>query len=195
MHFTFWMGCVCHIHCKVHWRVGKSLGFRRLHLIVSNNHWIRYELCSLFVWCFVLSILTQFLPNRSQYVLEDGCRSKPVNVVSGVPHGSVLGQLFSFLFALDISFYSVTLAYLICRWLHFEFCCAISRSSSCSCRDLNRDLGKVSEWCDIWGIKLNANETKIDYDSLKLTHDAIAVTYWESIFSKASHPEEVMTSN
>ena len=32
----------------------------------------------------VLSILTQFLSNRSQNVMVDGCRSKLVNVVSGV---------------------------------------------------------------------------------------------------------------
>ena len=25
---------------------------------------------------------------------------------------------------------------------------------------LIRDLGRVSEWCDIWGIKLNASKTK-----------------------------------
>ena len=45
----------------------------------------------------VLSVLTQFLSNRSQYVVVDGCRSKLVNVVSGVPHGSVLSiQMFLF---------------------------------------------------------------------------------------------------
>ena len=43
----------------------------------------------------MLSVLTQFLSNRSQNVVVDGCRSKLVNVVSGVPQGSVLGlQLF-----------------------------------------------------------------------------------------------------
>ena len=43
----------------------------------------------------VLSVLPQFLSNRSQYVVVDGCRSKLVNVVSGVPQGNVLGpQLF-----------------------------------------------------------------------------------------------------
>ena len=39
----------------------------------------------------VLSVLTQFLSNCSQYVSVDGCRSKLVNVVSGVPQ---LGQCF-----------------------------------------------------------------------------------------------------
>ena len=43
----------------------------------------------------VLAVLSQFLFNRSQYGVVDGCRSKLVNVMSGVPRGSVLGpQLF-----------------------------------------------------------------------------------------------------
>ena len=43
----------------------------------------------------MLSVLIQFLSNRSQYVVVDGYRSKLVNVVSEVPQGSVLGpQLF-----------------------------------------------------------------------------------------------------
>ena len=32
----------------------------------------------------MLSILTQFLSDRSQHVMVDGCRSKLVNVESGV---------------------------------------------------------------------------------------------------------------
>ena len=50
----------------------------------------------------VLSILTQFLSNRSQLVMVDGCRSKLVNVVSGVPQGSVLGPLLSLLYTSEI---------------------------------------------------------------------------------------------
>ena len=41
----------------------------------------------------MLFILTQFLSDRSQHVMVDGCRSKLVNVVSGVPQVSVLGPL------------------------------------------------------------------------------------------------------
>ena len=60
-----------------------------------NHKGILFKLCSVGVGGSVLSVLTQFLSNRTQYVVVDGCRSKPVNMVSGVPQGSVLGpQLF-----------------------------------------------------------------------------------------------------
>ena len=50
----------------------------------------------------VLSILTQFLSNRSQHVMVDGCRSKLVNIVSGVPWGSVLGTLLFLLYTSEL---------------------------------------------------------------------------------------------
>ena len=42
----------------------------------------------------MLSDLTQFLFNRSQYVVVDDCRSNLVNVESGVTQSSFLGPLF-----------------------------------------------------------------------------------------------------
>ena len=50
-----------------------------------NHVGILYKLCSAGIGCSMLSILTQFLSNRSQHVIVDGCRSTLVNVVSGVP--------------------------------------------------------------------------------------------------------------
>ena len=58
-----------------------------------NHLGILYKLCSVGIGGSALSILTQLLSNRSQHVMVDGCRSKQVNVVSGVPQGSVLGPL------------------------------------------------------------------------------------------------------
>ena len=58
-----------------------------------NHLGILYKLCSVCIEGSVLSILAQFLTNRSQHVMVDGCRSKLVNVVSGVPQGIVLGPL------------------------------------------------------------------------------------------------------
>ena len=50
----------------------------------------------------VLSILTQFLSNRSHQVMVNGCRSKLVNVVSGVMQDSFLGPLLFLLYTSEI---------------------------------------------------------------------------------------------
>ena len=60
---------------------------------LTDHQGILYKLCSVGIGGSVLSILTPFLSNRSQLVMVDGCRSKQVNVVSGVLQGSVLGPL------------------------------------------------------------------------------------------------------
>ena len=58
-----------------------------------NYQGILYKLCCAGIGGSVLSILTQFLSNRSLLIMVDFCWSKVVNVVSGVPQGSVLGLL------------------------------------------------------------------------------------------------------
>ena len=50
----------------------------------------------------MLHILTQFSSNQSQHVMVDSCRSKLVNVVSGVQQASVLGQLLFLLYSLEL---------------------------------------------------------------------------------------------
>ena len=67
-----------------------------------NHQDILYWLCSVGTLGSVLSILTQFLSNRSHHVMVDGCRSKLVNVVSEVPQGIVLGPLLFFLYTSDL---------------------------------------------------------------------------------------------
>ena len=61
-------------------QIGCSAAFDRV-----NHHGILFKLYSVGVGGSVLSVLTQFLSNRSQYVVVDGCRSKLVNMVPGVP--------------------------------------------------------------------------------------------------------------
>ena len=65
-----------------------------------NHQGILYKLSSVGIGGSVLSVLTQFLSNQSQYVLVDGCRSKLV--VSGVPQGSVLGPLLFLLYTSEL---------------------------------------------------------------------------------------------
>ena len=67
-----------------------------------DHHGILYKRCSVGIGGSVLSILTQFLSNRSLHVMVDSCRSKLVKVVSGVPHSNVLGPLLFFLYTLEL---------------------------------------------------------------------------------------------
>ena len=107
-----------------------------------------------------MSILTQFLSNPSQHVMVDGCRSKLVNVVSGVPKGSLLGPLLFPLYTSEL--FSIVENKLI-RYADDSTLMAVVPSPGVRvavAESLIRDLGRVSEWCDHWGMKLNASKTK-----------------------------------
>ena len=108
----------------------------------------------------MLSILTQFLSNRSQHVLVDGCWSKLVDVASGVPHGSVLGPLLILLYTSEI--FSILENKLI-GYADDWTLMAVMPSPGVRvtvAESLIRDHGRVREWCDLCGMKLNASRTK-----------------------------------
>ena len=125
-----------------------------------NHLGIFYKLCSVGIGGSVLSILTEFLSNRSQQVMVDGCRNKLVAVVSGVPQGSVLGPL---LYLLYTSILFSNLENRLIGYADDSTLIAVVRSPGIRvavAESLIRDLGRVSEWCDLWGKKLNASRTK-----------------------------------
>ena len=125
-----------------------------------NHQGILYKLCSVVIGGSVLSILTQFLSNRSQQVMVDGCRSKLVNVASGVPQGSVLGLL---LFLQYTSELFPILENKLISYADDSTLMAVVSSPGVRvavAESLIRDLGRVCEWCDLWGMKFNASKTK-----------------------------------
>ena len=96
----------------------------------------------------MLFILTQFLSNRSQHVMVDGCQSKLVDVVSGVPQGRVLGPLLFILYTSEL--FSILENKLI-GYANDSTLIAVEPSPGVRVTvadSLIRDLGRVSEWFD-----------------------------------------------
>ena len=92
--------------------------------------------------------------------MVDGCRSKLVNVVSGVPQGSVLGPLLFLLYTSEL--FSILENKLI-GYADYSTLMAVVPSPGVRvavAKTLIRDLGRISEWCDLWEMKLNASKTK-----------------------------------
>ena len=124
-----------------------------------NHLGILYKLCSVGI-SSVLSILTQLPSHRSQKVMVDGCQSKLVNVVSGVPHSSVLRPL---LFLLHMSELFSILENKLIGYADDSTLMAVVPSPGVRvavAESLIRDLGRIIEWCDLLGMKLNASKTK-----------------------------------
>ena len=139
-----------------------------------------------------MSKLTQFLSNQSQHVMVDGCRSKLVNVVSGVQQGSVLGALLFILSTselLSILENKIIFSILPQRFSVLEnkligyvddstlMAVVLSPGIRITIAESRiRDLGKVGEWCVLWGMKLNASKTKTMIVSMSRTMIALPVT-------------------
>ena len=113
-----------------------------------NHQGILYMLSSVCIGGSVLSVPVQFLSNRSQYVLVDGCHSKLVNVVLGVPQGSILGPLLFFLYTSELS--SILENKLI-GYAEDSTLMAVMPSPGAQvtvAESLNHDLVSVNAWCD-----------------------------------------------
>ena len=97
----------------------------------------------------MLSIVTQFLSNRSQHVMVDSCRSKLVNFVSGLSLGSVLSQLLFLLYTSQL--FSILENKLI-GYADYSTLTAVVPSPGVRvtvAKLLSCNLVKVSEWCDL----------------------------------------------
>ena len=108
----------------------------------------------------MLSILAQFLSNRSQYVMVDGCQSKLVNV------SGVIQQCFRPIIVPSVYFTSELFSILENKLIGYaddSTLMAVVPSPGVRvtvAESLICDLTRVSEWCDLWGIKLNVSKTK-----------------------------------
>ena len=96
-----------------------------------------------------LSTLTEFLSNRLQRVVVDGQFNDYTNVISGVLQGSVLGPLLFILYAHDMWFglENMLASYADDATLLVHILSPNMRSVIIE--SLNRDLSKISAWCNL----------------------------------------------
>ena len=83
--------------------------------------------------------------------MVDGCRSKLVDIVSAVAQGIVLGPLLFLLYTSEL--FSVLENKLI-GYADDSTLMVVVPSPGIGVtvpKSLIRDLGRVSEWCDLWG--------------------------------------------
>ena len=108
----------------------------------------------------MLSVLSQFLSNSSHYVVVDGCRSKLVNVVSGVPQGSVLGPQLFLLYTAELFSMVENKLYGYADDSTLVAVVPSPGERAAVSESMNSDLNRVSVWCNLWGMKLNISKTK-----------------------------------
>ncbi len=101
--------------------------------------------------------ISAFLKQRSQSVVVDGVSSSPVNVISGVPQGTVLGPLLFLLHINDLPLHVNSTVML------FADDCLLYRKikSENDQLALQNDLSGLEKWGVNWGMRFNAKKCNV----------------------------------
>jgi len=125
-----------------------------------NHEGLLFKLRSVGVGGSFFSVIQQFLTDRRQCVSVDGGKSGFVDVVSGVPQGSVLGPLLFILYTADL--FSVVNNLLVGYADDATLVSVAQRPADREAvsRSLQSDLDSINSWCSTWGMHLNVGKTK-----------------------------------
>lgn len=107
--------------------------------------------------CWTIQWLKSYLSSRKAFVKVQGARSDIFGISSGVPQGSHLGPLIFVLFINDLC------DQLDCGKLLYADDLKLFRTikTLLDCCALQADVDRVSNWCDLNGMQMNANKCKV----------------------------------
>ena len=142
-------GCVVHM-------VG--LGFCAAFDCVNHKALV-FKLRQLGVGDPFLYILTEFLSNKLERVVDDQFNDYR-NVILGVLQGSILGPLLFMLYTNDMWFglENMLVSYADDATLIARILSPSMRSDVTESHD--KELSKISTWCNLWGMRLKPNKTQ-----------------------------------
>ena len=101
-------------------------------------------------------LLKNYLFNRTQYTMVNGCSSSLLPLCTGVPQGSVLGPLFFLLFINDLP----TATNLKTTMFADDACLTLGNKSMSSLEEIiNKELVNVTNWMEINKLSINIDKT------------------------------------
>ena len=107
----------------------------------------------------LINWIRSFLGDRSQHVKINNVLSSNQPVLSGIPHGSVLGPLLFIIYINDLP----EVCSAMCHTFLFAddaklYKCVRNQHDAVI---LNQGFEKMTEWCKKWLMKLNVNKCKV----------------------------------
>ena len=124
-----------------------------------SHRGLLFKLKSIGVGGSVLSFCREFLSNCRQRVVSDDPTSEWIQIISGMPQGSVLALLFILYTSEMFELVENRLyAYAVVSMLLALVCKPADRPAVAA--SLNRDLARIKEWCNHWCMILNPIKTE-----------------------------------
>ena len=140
------------------------LDFRKAFDLVSHSHLI-YKMSKYGIKDNVLNWVASFLDQRTQRVVIRGTASRPFEVTSGVPQGSVLGPILFLIFINDLPLEVISHVSLFAddSKLFTKIVAEGNkgRDNHNGTEALQRDLDSVREWALKWKMEFNVDKCKI----------------------------------
>lgn len=139
--------------CAVYCDLSKAFDCLDYNILIAKLKYYGFSLSA-------LSLVKNYLTNRKQYVLYENKESELLDVVKGIPQGSIVGPLYFSIYINDIAKSCSRFSFLLYAddtTISFNL---DNFSNTHLIEDINSELEKVNMWLKCNKLKLNVGKTK-----------------------------------